>query len=68
MRRYPRELKAEAGKYLAIFLFMIVSIGFISGFLVADGSMIAAYNNSFEDYTIEDGHFRTAVALSLIHI
>ena len=64
IRRYPRELKAEAGKYLAIFLFMVVSIGFISGFLVADGSMIAAYNNSFEDYTIEDGHFRTRAALS----
>ncbi len=64
IRRYPRELRAECGKYLAIFLFMVVSIGFISGFLVADGSMIAAYNNSFEDYTIEDGHFRTGTPLN----
>lgn len=56
-KRLPRELKSEAGKYLVIFLLMLVSIGFISGFLVADGSMIAAYQESFDKYNIEDGHF-----------
>ena len=58
-KRLLRELKEEAGKYAVIFLLMILSIGFISGFLVADNSMITAYNNSFEDYNIEDGHFET---------
>ena len=56
-KRLPRELVGEFGKYLVIFLFMTLTIGFISGFLVAGGSMIEAYNNSFEKYTIEDGHF-----------
>ena len=58
-KRLFRELRDEAGKYAVIFLLMILSIGFISGFLVADNSMITAYNNSFEDYNIEDGHFET---------
>ena len=37
---------------------MIATIGFVSGFLVADGSMIKAYNEGFEKYKIEDGNFR----------
>ena len=63
-KRLLRELKEEAGKYAVIFLLMILSIGFISGFLVADNSMITAYNNSFEDYNIEDGHFETQKELN----
>ena len=58
-KRIPRELKSELGKYLVIFLLLTGSIGFVSGFLVADGSMIIAYNESFEKYNIEDGNFRT---------
>ncbi|MBR1781155.1 MAG: ABC transporter permease [Oscillospiraceae bacterium] len=58
IKRLPRELLGEAGKYLVIFLLMVFTIGFISGFLVADGSMITAYNESFEKYNIEDGHLR----------
>lgn len=57
-KRLPRELKSEIGKYLVIFLLLVGSIGFVSGFLVADGSMILAYNESFEKYNIEDGNFR----------
>lgn len=63
-KRLFRELKDEAGKYVVIFLLMVLSIGFISGFLVADGSMIRAYNESFETYNIEDGHFETRNALN----
>ena len=58
-KRLPRELKSEFGKYLVIFILLLICIGFVSGFLVADGSMITAYNNSFEKYNIENGHFRT---------
>ena len=36
---------------------MTLTIGFISGFLVAAGSMKTAYDESFEKYNIEDGHF-----------
>ena len=56
-KRYKRELRQDLGKYIAIFLFMVLSIGFISGFLVAGTSMKTAYNQSFKKYNIEDGHF-----------
>ena len=59
-KRLPRELKGELGKYLVVFILMVASIGFVSGFLVADNSMLIAYNEGFEKYNIEDGNFRTA--------
>lgn len=59
-KRLSRELKSEIGKYLVVFILMVATIGFVSGFLVADGSMITAYNEGFEKYNIEDGNFRTA--------
>lgn len=59
-KRLSRELKSEIGKYLIVFILMVTTIGFVSGFLVADGSMIIAYNESFEKYNIEDGNLRTA--------
>ena len=54
-RRLIRELKGELGKYLVILILLIATIGFVSGFLVADGSMLTAYNESFEKYNIEEG-------------
>lgn len=59
-KRIPRELKGEFGKYLVVFLLMVLTIGFVSGFLVADGSMLKAYDESFDKYNIENGNFRTA--------
>ena len=59
-KRLSRELKGELGKYLVVFILMVASIGFVSGFLVADNSMLIAYNEGFEKYNIEDGNFRTA--------
>lgn len=58
-KRLLRELKEDFGKYALIFLLLVFSIGLISGFLVADGSMIKAYNDGFEKYQIENGHFIT---------
>ena len=63
-KRYLRQLRSEAGKYLVIFILLVATIGFVSGFLVADGSMIRAYNESFEKYRVEDGHFETRKALN----
>ena len=57
-KRLLRELKSEIGKYLVIFLLLAGTISLVSGFLVADGSMIIAYNEGFEKYNIEDGNFR----------
>ena len=59
-KRLPRELRQDAGKFIALFLFLVATIGFVSGFLVADSSMKHAYDNSFDDYLIEDGHFALA--------
>ncbi|CAB1245422.1 ABC transporter permease [Ruminococcaceae bacterium BL-4] len=56
-KRLPRELKQNVGKYISLFLFLVLTIGFVSGFLVADNSMVKTYNESFEKYNIEDGHF-----------
>ena len=59
-KRIPRELKEEFGKYLVVFLLMVLTIGFVSGFLVADGSLLKAYDESFDKYNVENGNFRTA--------
>ena len=56
-KRLPRELKSDFGKSIVIFLFMTLTIGFVSGFLVADDSMLAAYDEGFEKYNIEHGNF-----------
>jgi len=56
-KRVPRELKSDFGKYIALFLFLCLTITLVSGFLVADGSTLSAYNESFSKYNIEDGHF-----------
>lgn len=63
-KRLLRELKDDAGKYVVIFLLMVLSISFISGYLVAANSMIRAYNDGFEKYNIEDGHFETTKAMN----
>ncbi|MCR5101588.1 MAG: ABC transporter permease [Butyrivibrio sp.] len=56
-KRHLRELKNDFGKYLALFLFLVATTGFVSGFDVASSSMIKAYNDGFTKYNIEDGHF-----------
>lgn len=56
-KRIPRDLIHEFVKYIAIFLFMAITIGFISGFLVAMRGLQIEYDNSFENYNIENGHF-----------
>lgn len=56
-KRLPREFRSDLGKYAVIFLFLIATIGLVSGFLVADHSMQLAYTESFTKYNIEDGNF-----------
>lgn len=64
-KRLLREIKGDIGKYLVIFLMMVLFIGFVSGFLVADGSMLHAYHEGFTKYNVEDGHFTTTNAMNL---
>ncbi len=56
-KRILRELRGDLGKYLVIFLFMIMLIGFVSAFLVAGDSMKKTYNEGFIKNNVEDGHF-----------
>lgn len=56
-KRLPRELKSEFGKYAVLFLFLVCTIGFVSGFFVVSNSLQAAYDGGFEKYNIEDGSF-----------
>lgn len=49
VKRLPSEFKNELGKYIVIFLFMALSVSFVSGWSVAGGSMATAYDESFEN-------------------
>ena len=55
IKRLPREFTGEIAKYIVIFIFMTAVIGLISGFLIADGSVLDTYNKSFDKYNVEDG-------------
>ena len=44
-KRFLRELRSEIGKYLVIFILLVGTIGFVSGYLVAARSMIVAYDD-----------------------
>lgn len=59
-KRFPRELKANLGKYLGIFLLMTIAISFTSGFLVAASSIERTLDGMRDTYLVEDGRFATA--------
>ena len=56
-RRVPRELFGDWKKYLVVSLFLILTIGFVSGMYVANESMMTAANQGVAKYELEDGHF-----------
>lgn len=60
IKRLPRELKSEFGKYVVIFLFFVIVIGFVSGFLVSSASMKVTFGETFEKYNVEHGNFELA--------
>lgn len=59
MRRLPRELKNNLGRYVGIFILMIVAISFTTGFLAAASSIQAIMSTFRDDYTMEDFRFAT---------
>ena len=56
-KRLFRELKKDWKKYFVLFLLMVFMIGLASGIDVGNDSMMAAIDESYEKYTIENGHF-----------
>ena len=56
-KRVLRELKGDWKKYFIVSMFLIVTIAFVSGMYVANGSMLKAAENGIEEYKLEDGHF-----------
>lgn len=57
IRRIPRELAGDWKKYLLVSLFLILTIGFVSGMYVANESMMKAADEGVTKYKLEDGHF-----------
>lgn len=57
LKRIPRELLGDWKKYFVVSLFLILTIGFVSGMYVANGSMMKAADESVKKYKLEDGHF-----------
>ncbi len=57
LKRVPKELVGEWRKYLVIFLFLSLTIGFVAGMYVANHSMLRAVEDGAEMYNLEDGHF-----------
>ncbi len=61
-RRILRELIGDWRKYLVVGLFLILTIGFVSGMYVANGSMMQAADESVSKNKLEDGHFELSEA------
>ena len=56
-KRLFRELRKDWKKYFVLFLLMVFMIALVSGIDVGNDSMMAAIDESYEKYSIENGHF-----------
>lgn len=63
-KRVPREIFGEWHKYAVIAIFLIVTIGFVSGLLVANNSMITSAEKLKKESYLEDGCFEFDKKLS----
>ncbi|MBD5543247.1 MAG: FtsX-like permease family protein [Lachnospiraceae bacterium] len=57
LKRIPRELLGDWKKYLLVSLFLILTIGFVSGMYVANESMMTSADEGISKYNLENGHF-----------
>lgn len=62
VKRIVRELLGDWKKYLVVSLFLILTIGFVSGMYVANESMMAAADEGVYRYKLESGHFELDAA------
>jgi len=60
MKRVSRELLGDWKTYFLVSLFLVLTIGFVSGMYVANGSMVTAAGEGVTRYKLEDGHFELA--------
>lgn len=56
-KRVIREIIGDWSKYVVVSLFLILTIGFVSGMYVANGSMMKAADEGVSTYKRENGHF-----------
>jgi putative ABC transport system permease protein len=64
IKRIPRQLHSNLGKYLGLFLLMFVCIALTSGFLLAAHSIITITDSIPATYHLEDGRLTTAFEAS----
>ena len=64
IKRIPKELIGDWKKYLVVFLFLVLTIGFVSGMYVANVSMITSANEGVTKFKQEDGHFELKKRMS----
>ena len=57
VKRIPKEIIGDWKKYLVVFLFLVLTIGFVSGMYVANDSMLTSADEGVSKYKQEDGHF-----------
>ena len=57
IKRIPSVGRGDWKKYLVVALFLILTIGFVSGMYVANESMMIAAEEGITKYKLEDGHF-----------
>lgn len=62
IRRIPRELLGDWKKYFVVSLFLMLTIGFVSGMYVANGSMEISADRGRTEYQLENGHFEVEKA------
>lgn len=55
-KRLLRELRADFGKYLVIFLFITMVVSVVSSFLVANSGVEEAFTGMLANNKVEDGH------------
>ena len=63
-KRQLRLLKTDFPRYLVIFFLFTLTIALGSGMMIAGGSLLTAYNESYEKYHVEDGYFEAGSTLS----
>ena len=50
IKRIPKELIGDWKKYLVVFLFLVLTIGFVSGMYVANESMLKSAADGVKEY------------------
>ena len=55
-KRLYRDVKKDGKKYFVLFILMSFMIGIASGVFVANDSMMKTIDNSYQEYSIENGH------------